>query len=136
MKEISTVDFTGFDLYTAPGKYFYFYGQGGLVYFWFQIDSNGDDPALAGRGILLDMPENPAPSNVPGWVASAIDTDADFSASYFGNIVTITDNLDGERIDINAGTSGLIVAVSQQGSSIARLLKRFGARPKLKGFCL
>jgi hypothetical protein len=121
LPEVSTVDFTGATDEGLAGKHLTLADANGPVYVWF--DWNPDwqpDPAPGGRGIRVTLPdEGNTTSNLAEQMKLVLDADPAFLATRSGAVVTITDAVAGVRTNISAGTSGLAVAVTQQGSAAA-----------------
>ncbi len=87
-----------------------------LYYCWFNVNSEGVDPAVASRiGLEATWAIGAANSVVASAIDTVITANDDFSAVSPAEVVTITHAINGQAVDIAAGTSGLTVAVSTQG---------------------
>lgn len=65
-------------------------GDGNDMYVWFDIDDGNSDPSPGGTGIQVDITSVDSAAGVASAANTAIDANAAFSSSAFGNIVTIT----------------------------------------------
>lgn len=103
-------------------KYFIIYAQGDSVkyYVWFNVNSLGTDPSLAGyTGIEVAIATNATASVVATAIAAAIDASAAFSASAVGAVVTFTHatyNWNTPAVD-SASATGFTFSVYTQGEA-------------------
>lgn len=65
-------------------------GAPASYYVWFNVDSGNTDPSPGGTGISVSISASDSPSAVASAAQSAIDSNAAFSATVFGSVVTIT----------------------------------------------
>lgn len=111
----------GSDDASLTGKYFTLYDQNGSVAVWFDVDNVGTPEPIhnADRSIKVSTIVSGDSSNtVAGKVRAVINLDAQFTCSVpVANVFLITDNFNGPRSNIAAGTSGFTVSVSQNGSN-------------------
>lgn len=120
--------------FTAAGAGDYFTledGGGNPFYVWFDVDAGNIDPAPGGTGLQVSITSGDTPSQVGTAAQTVITADAAFSATVFGNIVTITNatSTDSNPTSINAenmpSTSSSTISVTK-GSSIVSLTNGAG----------
>lgn len=102
---------------TLGGKYFKLYDQNGSVAVWMNV--NGELEPLHGCNRSIQVILNPGDSanTIASTVAATVNVDAEFSASAVGNIIAITDAVNGIRTDATAETSTFTVSTTQQGTN-------------------
>lgn len=102
--------------------YFTLYDQNGSVAFWFNVAGKGVIPAgaeAANRAVEITTVNADDTKNlVATAVASAIEGDAEFTASRVNSVVTATDVVGGARENGGAGSTGFGYSVKQDGASI------------------
>lgn len=89
-------------------------------YVWYNVSGNGIDPAISdSTPIRVNINTNDTANTVATNTAAAILAQAsvDFTTSVAGNVVTITNTLEGPSTNAFAGTSGFTVTVTSTGVS-------------------
>lgn len=105
--QIQTITTVGGAQFTDSGAadYFHIYaGGGGQFYVWFDVDNGNSDPAPGGTGIEVDIGASDSPSTIASSLSTAVDGNANFSASVSNNVVTITNAANGDVTSIQPGT--------------------------------
>ncbi|MDE2105143.1 MAG: hypothetical protein KGL39_48395 [Patescibacteria group bacterium] len=117
--EVFTVDFNGATPAGLANKYLLAADAAGSVYFWFNLDSGGVDPAPAGiaRGIAVAITTGNSDTQLA--TAFAAVSDSAFTLSRTNKVVQVTNTATGARTDAAAGTSGLGIATTTQGVTVA-----------------
>lgn len=104
---------------SLDGLYFDLADASGPVRVWFDVDNSGTSaPATPTDGRLIEVTgiaTGDSASSVATAVASAINADAQFSASAATDTVTVTHALAADRPDVSAGTSTFTVSTTTQG---------------------
>ena len=87
-------------------------------YVWYDVDSQGTDPAVAGRtGVPVAIASGDSANTVATATASAVNGLAEFNAGAVGALVTITGQVDGDAPDTTDGTTGFTFSTSTQGGT-------------------
>lgn len=85
-------------------------------YVWFNVNSLGVDPAVAGKtGLEVALATNATASAVASAIQTVVDAEADFVASAATSFVTIENADPGSTTDATAVNSGFTILVTQQG---------------------
>lgn len=118
---------TGFTITTSTAgvasnlnsKYFSFQDAVGDTYYaWFNVHSEGVDPAPASQtGVEVAISLSASAATIATALASAVDGQASFLAVSDGAMVQITNAAIGSAVDIVDGDSGLTLATHLQGQS-------------------
>jgi len=107
-QQVQTIYTTGGAQFTSTGNadYFNIYDGGATQYYvWFDVDNGNDDPSGGGTGIEVDIGASDSPSTVASALQTAIDGNANFSATILlGNLVSITNAANGDVTSIQPGT--------------------------------
>lgn len=86
-------------------------------YVWYNVDSQGVDPAISGRtGVEVALVAMDSDSSVASATATEIDGLSAFSAGAVGALVTITAASSGDVPDTTDGNTGFSFSTSTQGS--------------------
>lgn len=97
-------------------KYFTFKnGAGAAFYAWFNVNSEGSDPAPGGTGIAVALSGEETADAVATALAAAIDANANFDAYSDSAVVTMHNAASGDVVDIADGDASLTYAVTQEG---------------------
>lgn len=97
------------------GKYFLLQDDGGSVAVWFNVNSEPEPSHGASRSIQVFLSPGDSADTVASKIQAQIDADSEFMASVLTNVVTITNEKNGARTDVSAGTSGFTATVDTQG---------------------
>ncbi len=102
----------------VEGTYFILSSPTVAYYAWFNA-GNSTDPAPVGKtGIAITYTYSDSANTMADNIASALDALASLiSANPAAAVVTITNATKGAAVDIGAGTSGLAVAITNQGTT-------------------
>ncbi len=95
--------------------------DGDLYYVWYDLDAGSVDPAPAGRtAIEVDIVTGDSPSSIASKTATAIDANADFSASATGALVDVKQATVGRPASdpANVDVTGLTVTVCRRGQNL------------------
>jgi uncharacterized phage protein gp47/JayE len=114
---------SGFATATTPGtataslngKYFTIHDQNGSVAVWFDTDNRGTVEPLHGANRSIKVStiiSGDSATNVASKIATAVNADADFTASNLGAVITITNTSTGNMPDATSGTSGFAMSNS------------------------
>lgn len=99
-------------------KYLSFYdNDNDQFYAWFNVNSEGVDPAPGGTGIEVAIAAGATAAAVATALASAIDAHAEFEAEVDGSRVKITTIGVGTSTNIGAGDSGFTVSAQSEGGA-------------------
>jgi hypothetical protein len=118
--------------FTSSGNGDYFTltaGGGGAFYVWYDVSSGNDDPTPSGTGIEVDVTASDTPAQVASATQTAVDGNANFSATVFGSIVTITNAASGDVSSIDCTNMPLASnssITSTKGSSMVSLTNGAG----------
>jgi hypothetical protein len=99
-------------------------GGGNPFYVWFDVSNGNSDPSPGGTGLEVDITAADTSSTVASAAQAVINGDAAFSATVFGNIVTITNAANGDvnSVDLtNMPTTSNSTIGSTKGSSLAEV---------------
>ena len=110
---------TGSASTSINGKWFKMYDINGSVAVWYDVDNSGTLEPIhnCDRSILINtVVSGDSAATVAAKTASVINADPEFLASALGNVVTVTDINNGNRLNASAGTSGFTVTVNTQGT--------------------
>jgi hypothetical protein len=102
---------------SLDGTYFLLKSAGDAIsyYVWIDVDAGGNDPAPGGTGIQVSISADDDAETVAAAVASAIDAEADFSASAADDTVTISNATVGDTTDAADADTGFAISVLFQG---------------------
>jgi len=116
--EISSVTCVADVAGSLNNKYFFLNAKGDVTkhYVWFNVNSLGVDPAIAGRtAVPITLATNASAATVAAAVQAAVDALSDYAASVSGAVVTVTNSVAGSASDASAQNSGFTVEVTTQG---------------------
>lgn len=118
--EVSTCNLGSRTPAQLADKYFLISSPTVDYYVWFNLDSGGVDPALAGKtAIPVAITTGDTGAQMATAAAAAIDALAAFVSSAGTTIITITNAVTGAATDIAVGTSVTTVGVTTQGANSA-----------------
>jgi len=123
--EITTVQCVADVAGSLNSKYFTINSADDLIqyYVWFNVNSAGVDPAIAGKtGLAVALATGANANTVAAAVAAVLDPLASFAAAAVTDTVTVTNASVGVTTDAANGTAspGFTINVTQQGDSIAK----------------
>lgn len=107
-------------------KYFLLYDGTTRFYVWMNVNATGTDPALTGyTGIEVSLGANPqTAAQVATAVKTAVDAEAEFTATVSGNIVTVTHVANGYNAfahDSQAAKTGFAFGVTTVGDLFEKI---------------
>ena len=120
--EVSTITNTGIDVAgLTQGDYFTLdSGGNGLFHFWIDIDAAGTGaPAIGGTNVVVSVATAQTAQQVADAIVTAVDGNANFSASNSASTVTTVLNaVDGNVVDASDGAAvtGFTFGTSTQGA--------------------
>lgn len=104
---------------TLEGKYFTLNNAGETFYIWFTVAGSGTDPKPSTNmtGIVVALNTLDSANQVATKTATAVNAYGAFIVpAPTTNTITITNATPGDSLDATAGTSGVGIAISQQGA--------------------
>lgn len=113
--EITTVDELTSD--SLGGKYFLIDSPTTSYYVWFDVDNLSTDPTPGGTGIEVDISAGDSAVVVAAALQVALDAQADFSATVYGDTVEVTNAVVGSVSDAVDVDTGFTINVLVQGRS-------------------
>ncbi len=114
-----TATFAGGLASALNSKYLLFAtGADAPFYAWFNVNSEGVDPAPAGTGIAVLLAGGETAAAVGAALAAAVDLDSHFDADDLGNgVVQIENSITGASTDAGAGNAPVTIETVQQGQA-------------------
>ena len=90
------------------GEYFLISSPTTNYYFWFTLESSGDDPGISGRtGILINVLTSDTAENIADKIRLALETTHDFSTNVPGTPnILITNTNSGDCLHVDSATTG------------------------------
>lgn len=109
---------TGTDNVSINRQYFVIHDENGSVAVWYDVDNQGTLEPFHGcdRGIRVPgVVSGDSAANVAAATAAAIHADPAFNASSVGDVITITNAVDGNMPSPSAGTTSFTVSTTADG---------------------
>jgi len=107
-------------------KYFFMYGLGGQVAFWYDMTGSSTPPtqiASASRSVRIsNVPIGSSVTQIATLTAQTITSDASFNASAFSNTISVTNTDAGNLTDASDGNTGYSFTVKKQGTKASSSL--------------
>ena len=119
---------------TLAGKYFYIDSPTTSYYVWFDVDDVSTDPSPGSETeIEVDISAGDSAAVVAAALQAALDAEADFSASVYGDTVTVTNAVVGpvsDEVDVDTGFTINVLTQGRDATIEAHLVDNTGTLEK------